>query len=66
MDKLLWAMSIYLVPIAIGLVSVAAIFVWDDQFAGGNSQALPMQVLLESSASLSTRQALDRDRKSVV
>lgn len=60
MDKLLWAMSIYLVPIAIGLVSVAAIFVWDDQFAGGNSQALPMQVLLESSASLSTRQALDR------
>ena len=63
MDALLWALSIYMVPIAIGLASIAAIVLWDDQYAGGGSQPMPFQVLLDASGELNVAQAgaqLDR------
>lgn len=63
MDGLLWALSIYMVPIAIGLASIAAIVLWDDQYAGGGSQPMRFQVLLDTSGELNVAQAgaqLDR------
>ncbi len=67
MDALLWAMSIYLVPIAIGLVSVAALFLWDDHYAGGSSQTIPIQVLQDPTSILDERQAAQQvDRQPVV
>ena len=40
----MWALSIYVVPIAIGLVSVAALVLWDDQYAVGAGKPLELQV----------------------
>jgi diguanylate cyclase (GGDEF)-like protein len=58
MDALLWGMSIYLVPIAIAMASIAAIFLWDDQYAGAGSQPVPIQVLMEPSTHLQPAQAV--------
>ena len=40
----MWALSIYVVPIAIGLVSIAALVLWDDQYAVGAGKPLELQV----------------------
>ncbi len=60
MDALLWTMSIYIVPIVIGLVSIAALVLWDDQYAGAGSRPLSLQVLLDRSSQLNPTQALER------
>jgi len=59
MDSLLWGMSIYLVPIAIAMASIAAVFLWDDQYAGAGSKPVPMQVFMEPSTSLQPAQAAE-------
>ena len=60
MDALLWALSIYMVPIAIALASVAAIFLWDDQYAVNNAQPVPLQVLHDDTGQLLPAQALEQ------
>ena len=57
MDAILWAMSIYMVPIAIGLVSIAAVFLWDDQYGGGQPQPTAIQVLMDPGGKLDVPQA---------
>jgi diguanylate cyclase (GGDEF)-like protein len=60
LDALLWSMSIYMVPIAIALTSIAAVFLWDDQYAGNGPQPLKLGVLLDTSGTLGPAQALQR------
>ena len=60
LDALLWAMSIYLVPIAICLVSVAAVVLWDDQYGDGQSQPTPIQVVQDTDGKLGVQEALAR------
>ncbi|MEO7941075.1 MAG: EAL domain-containing protein, partial [Burkholderiaceae bacterium] len=59
MDKLTWVLSIYLVPLTIVLVSVAAISLWDDQNAAGASTPLQLKILEDKSTAgtLSLEQA---------
>ena len=57
MDRLVWVLSIYLVPLGIALISIAAIFVWENQFYAGNATAVKLQVLHENSESLTPEQA---------
>jgi len=60
MDRVVWILSIYLVPIGIALVSVAALFLWENQYATGVSTPLQLQVLQDDSGSLTPAQALPR------
>lgn len=60
MDALLRALSVYMVPIAIALASIAAIFLWDDQYAVSPAQPLQLQVLRDDSATLNPVQAAER------
>lgn len=57
LERLLWVMSIYCVPIVIGLVSIAALLTWEDQYAGSGGKALQLQVLVADSDSLSPQDA---------
>jgi len=63
MDALLWAMSIYMVPVAIGLVSIVALFLWDDQYGGAQSQPMAIQVLMDPAGKLDASGALERLKK---
>ncbi len=49
MDRLTWLLSIYLVPLAIVLVSTAAISLWDDQYSSGTSTPIRLKTLEDKS-----------------
>lgn len=57
MDKVAWALSIYLVPIGIALVSIAALFIWNDQFTRAAPIPLELRVLKDDSGTLTLPQA---------
>ena len=63
LDSLLRALSIYIVPVAIAVASIAALILWDDQYSGTGSQPIQLQVLLDESASLNAVQAANRLEK---
>jgi diguanylate cyclase (GGDEF)-like protein len=50
LDRLLYALSTYALPLAVGLVSLVALFVWDNHFPAANAQRLAFRAL-ETSAS---------------
>lgn len=60
LDRIAWVLSIYLVPIGIAVVSGAAIFLWDDQYAVGSPKPLELRVLQDDSESLTIDQAQRR------
>ena len=60
LERLLWVLSIYLVPIAIGMVSLAALVSWDDQYAVAGGKRLELQVFGETGAPLAPAQARSR------
>jgi diguanylate cyclase (GGDEF)-like protein len=49
MDKLVWVLSIYLVPLTIAMVSIAAVAMWQDQYAAGSPAVVRIQTLEDSS-----------------
>ena len=57
-DSLLFRLSIYGVPIAIGLVSLIALFAWNSQYAGSGGTNLEFRILQETSDTLEPAQAL--------
>ena len=59
-DSLLFRLSIYGVPIAIGLVSLIALFAWNSQYAGSGGTNLEFRILQETSDTLEPAQALAR------
>ena len=59
LEWLLWALSIYFVPLLIALVSVAALLVWDDQYAAGNGRTLELKVVSTPDAAIGPAQALN-------
>ena len=52
MDKLVWVLSIYLVPLGIVLISALALFLWEDQYAGGVATPIPLRVFADNSGKL--------------
>ena len=56
-EWVLWALSIYIVPICIGLVSIAALVLWDDQYAVVGGKALELQVVAPGPAALTLADA---------
>ena len=44
LEAVLWALSIYIVPLLIALISVAALLMWDDQYATGTGRTLEFKV----------------------
>ncbi len=60
-EVVLWALAIYAVPIAIGLVSVAALLLWDDHLGGGAGSAVPIKVV----PALGNSESLDQVRQRV-
>ena len=57
MDSLVWVLAIYVVPIAIAVASIAALFIWEDQYAASAGSPIKLRVLRDDSASLSASQA---------
>ncbi len=57
LEWLSWALSIYVVPLLIGLVSVAAVFLWDNQYAVGGGKNLELQVFAAATAALTPAEA---------
>ena len=43
-ERLMWVLSIYLVPAAIGVVSIAALLYWDDQYAVDGGRTVQFQI----------------------
>lgn len=54
----MWAISIYFVPLLIALISVAALLVWDDQYAKGTSRPLELKVYTSADPDLAPAAAL--------
>ncbi len=59
-EAVLWALAIYAVPIAIGLLSVVALVLWDDQLGGGAGTPVPLQVVPALGANEDLTRARDR------
>ena len=58
LEWVLWALSIYFVPLLIAVVSVAALLLWDDQYASGGGRTLDLKIYSSPEATLSPSQAL--------
>ena len=52
MDSLVWVLSIYLVPIGIALVSLVALFLWEDQYVGAAGVPVELQVFQDKAAAV--------------
>ncbi|MEO6624461.1 MAG: EAL domain-containing protein [Burkholderiaceae bacterium] len=63
LERALWILSIYCVPILIGVVSIAALLTWDDQYAVVGGKQLSLQVV-EDGAALTPSEARQRIEKS--
>jgi diguanylate cyclase (GGDEF)-like protein len=57
-DSLLYRLSVFGVPAAIGVVSLVALFSWESQYAVGGVLPLEFRVLQETAAALAPEQAL--------
>ncbi len=62
LERVLWILSIYCVPILIGIVSIAALLTWDDQYAVVGGKQLSLHVDAEGAAltPLEARARLDK------
>ncbi len=60
LERLSWILSIYVVPIAIGMISLAALLLWEDQYPVTGGKRLEIQVYGESGAALVPAQARSR------
>ena len=58
LDQLLYVFSAYALPIAIGLLSLLALFAWKNQYPVTNPQQLPIQVVQSSADIMEPAQAL--------
>ena len=56
-ERLMWVLSIYLVPAAIGLVSIAALLYWDDQYAVDGGRPVEFQIYTGAPPALTPAQA---------
>ena len=56
-EKALWAVSVYVVPLAIALFSLIAIFFWDDLYLANPAKQLELHVLSESNSSITLADA---------
>jgi diguanylate cyclase (GGDEF)-like protein len=61
-DALIYALSVWGVPLVIGLVTLVALLAWDSQYEGAGPAPLPIAVLEERGAALSPAQAAERLR----
>ncbi|MDZ4073903.1 MAG: EAL domain-containing protein [Hylemonella sp.] len=59
-ERLLSGIAIYVVPIAIGLVSLLALIVWDEHYSADPEQKLSLRAFMESDATLSLTKARDK------
>ena len=59
LDWALWLLSIYVVPVFIGLASIAALVLWADQYPAGEGKPLELRVVEPGPSSLSPVQARD-------
>ena len=57
LERLLWVLAIYIVPAAIGVVSILALVLWDDQYAVDGGKPLALQIYSGASAGLGKEQA---------
>ncbi|MGE0874601.1 MAG: putative bifunctional diguanylate cyclase/phosphodiesterase [Burkholderiales bacterium] len=62
LDALIYALSVYGVPLATGLLTLVAVFAWDRQLEAGQDQVLALKVLRDDSAALGAAQAAERLR----
>lgn len=53
LEWLLWALSTYAIPIAVGLVSLSALLYWDDLYSSRPEKQLEIRVLIQPAGSLS-------------
>ena len=51
-ERLLWALSLYLVPLLIAVVSLAALLFWDDQYAVSGGRPLDLRVVANQKETL--------------
>ncbi len=57
LDLLVWSISFYVIPLAIALVSLTALVLWDDLYAANPIKALDLRALTQSGTSLSPAEA---------
>ncbi len=60
MESLVWALSIYLVPLLIGVVSLAALFLWDNQYTFSDGKPLELQVFAPAPGAVSLEEVAVR------
>jgi diguanylate cyclase (GGDEF)-like protein len=61
-DALIYALSVYGVPVVIGAVTLLALLAWNSQYESGGSKPLAIAVLEERGAALTPAQAAERLR----
>ncbi len=57
MERLLWWLSLYFVPLLIAVVSVAALLLWDDQYKAAGGKLLDLRVFVQDGETLSVADA---------
>ena len=57
LESVLWLLSIYVVPLFIALVSIAALVFWGDQYSVGGGKSLDLQVVASGPVELTLAQA---------
>lgn len=57
LDRFFWYASVYLIPGVLALVSILALFFWDDLYSAPPAQPLDLKVLVESGTALDLDQA---------
>jgi hypothetical protein len=60
LDRLLFSLATYALPVIIGLLSLIALFVWPSQYPLTNPKPLSFRVITQTEASLEPEQALVR------
>jgi len=60
LEKLLRALSMWVIPLAIALFSLLALSAWDDRYSSEPLQQLEFQALLDESGELTAKEALAR------
>ena len=60
LEKLLRALSMWVIPLAIALFSLLALSAWDDRYSSEPLQQLESQALLDESGELTAKEALAR------
>jgi diguanylate cyclase (GGDEF)-like protein/PAS domain S-box-containing protein len=58
LEAVLRVFSLYMVPIGIGLISLTALFFWDNHYVASGDRPLELRVVAEQGAALTPQQAL--------